>query len=172
MLNVVIKWLIVQPKLRLSPDISLCFRMASLIRSYVTSSVQFTKAFLVMLGNVPEEARKEEQQFLYSSAINHSWVVLSWHKTAVYRHLSRVHVCPRSGRCACRPAWCRCSVEPRRPGSSGLGIEPWPRQWVVRKTLPWRLWCSQPGCGSVHRDLERDGQKHWYTISTSTHLLW
>lgn len=37
-----------------SPDNSLCLRMASFIRSYVTSSVQFTRAFLVMLGNVPE----------------------------------------------------------------------------------------------------------------------
>lgn len=43
-----------------SPDIRLCLRMASLIRSYVTSSVQLTSAFLVMLGSVPEEARKEQ----------------------------------------------------------------------------------------------------------------
>lgn len=42
------------------PDIRLCPMMASLIRSYVTSSVQFTSAFLVMLGNVPKENNKEQ----------------------------------------------------------------------------------------------------------------
>lgn len=36
----------------------LCLRMASLIRSYVTSSVQLTSAFLVMLGRVPTENTK------------------------------------------------------------------------------------------------------------------
>lgn len=41
-----------------SPDMRLCLRMASLIRSYVTSSVQLTSAFLVMLGRVPRENAK------------------------------------------------------------------------------------------------------------------
>ncbi len=49
-------------KLEHSPDIRLCLRMASLIRSYVTSSVQLTSAFLVMLGSVPEEAHPPEKK--------------------------------------------------------------------------------------------------------------
>lgn len=46
---------------RRSPDRRLCLRMASLIRSYVTSSVQFTSAFLVMLGRVPARKRGRER---------------------------------------------------------------------------------------------------------------
>lgn len=118
-----------------SPDNRLCLRMASLIRSYVTSSVQLTKAFLVMLGSVPEEAKRIILNnhvffFLLPWEINHFCGFLKW-------HLSRVHEGPRSGRCVCRPAWCRCSDGPHRPGSSGLGIEPWPHLWAVQRTLPW-----------------------------------
>lgn len=46
---------------RRSPDSRLCLRMASLIRSYVTSSVQFTSAFLVMLGSVPVRGGEREE---------------------------------------------------------------------------------------------------------------
>lgn len=44
-----------------TPDMSLCLRMASLIMSYVTSSVQLTSAFLVMLGSVPAETRRQRR---------------------------------------------------------------------------------------------------------------
>lgn len=84
---------------------------------------------------------------------------LSYSSVGAARHLSRARGCPHTGRCVCRPAWCRCSDGPRRPGSSGPGTEPWPRLWVVQRTQPWHLWCSLPGCGSARWGLQEGGKK-------------
>ena len=118
----------------LLPDIRSCLRMASLIRSYVTSSVQLTSAFLVMLGKVPDKSQKrgKTDTLLISRKAMVGLIFMSddtqksdtFRKGLCKRHLSRVRASPRSGKCVCRPAWCRCSGGRLRPGSSGLGIEP------------------------------------------------